>query len=148
MRTPWDGHTPDELLQARDGRRHLRDALVLTARRLDAHQGLQRTQPVRSGGRRFAAVFGAPRVSAAIRAIAACALLCGIATPGFAQLDPGVAHTWIEEMKQSPQGPFGGIGWFCVDGAVLGPRAGCSAHGGGIQHGTWSERTRQLRADE
>ena len=39
------------------------------------------------------------------------------------------------------------IGWFCVDGAVLGPRAGCSAHGGGIQHGTWSDRTRQLRGD-
>jgi hypothetical protein len=50
-------------------------------------------------------------------------------------------------MKQSPHGPFGGIGWFCIDGAVLGPRAGCSAHGGGIQHGTWSDRTRELRAD-
>ncbi len=85
-------------------------------------------------------------MSAAIRSIAACALLCGIATPALAQIDPGVARVWIEEMKQSPQGPFGGIGWFCVDGAVLGPRAGCSAHGGGIQHGTWSDRTRQLRA--
>ena len=51
-------------------------------------------------------------------------------------------------MKVSPQGPFGGIGWFCVDGAVLGPRAGCSAHGGGIQHGTWSARTLALRADD
>jgi hypothetical protein len=77
----------------------------------------------------------------------ACALLCGIATPAFAQLDPGVMRGWIEEMKQSPQGPFGGIGWFCIDGAVLGPRAGCSAHGGGIQHGTWSDRTRQLRGE-
>jgi hypothetical protein len=77
----------------------------------------------------------------------ACALLCGIAAPAFAQLDPGVMRVWIEEMKQSPKGPFGGIGWFCIDGAVLGPRAGCSAHGGGIQHGTWSDRTRQLRAD-
>jgi hypothetical protein len=77
----------------------------------------------------------------------ACAFLCGTATPAFAQLDPGVARVWIEEMKQSPQGPFGGIGWFCIDGAVLGPRAGCSARGGGIQHGTWSDRTRELRAD-
>jgi len=74
-------------------------------------------------------------------------MLCGIATPAFAQLDPGVMRVWIEEMKQSREGPFGGIGWFCIDGAVLGPRAGCSAHGGGIQHGTWSSRTLQLRAD-
>ena len=86
-------------------------------------------------------------MNAAARSIVAFALACGIATPAFAQLDPGVMHAWIEEMKQSPQGPFGGIGWFCIDGAVLGPRAGCSAHGGGIQHGTWSDRTRQLRAD-
>jgi rifampicin phosphotransferase len=50
-------------------------------------------------------------------------------------------------MKASPQGPFGGIGWFCNDGTVRGPRAGCSGHGDGIQHGTWSERTRQLRGD-
>ncbi len=74
-------------------------------------------------------------------------MLCGIATPAYAQLDPGVMRVWIEEMKQSPRGPFGGIGWFCIDGAVLGPRAGCSARGGGIQHGTWSDRTLQLRAD-
>ena len=81
------------------------------------------------------------------RALAACTLFCGIAMPASAQLDPATLRASIEAMKESPQGPFGGIGWFCVDGAVLGPRAGCSAHGGGIQHGTWSERTRQIRGD-
>lgn len=82
-----------------------------------------------------------------LRAIAALALIFA-AAPVSAQIDPSVSREWIEAMKQSPQGPFGGIGWFCNDGSVLGPRAGCSAHGGGIQHGTWSTRTLELRADD
>ncbi len=80
--------------------------------------------------------------------LVACTLFCGTATSASAQGDPTAMRAAIDAMKASPQGPFGGIGWFCIDGAVLGPRAGCSAHGGGIQHGTWSERTRQFRADD
>lgn len=73
---------------------------------------------------------------------------CGIAAGATAQpQDPSVYRGWIEEMKGSQQGPFGGIGWFCNDGTVRGPRAGCSGHGDGIQHGTWSDRTLQMRAD-
>ncbi len=50
-------------------------------------------------------------------------------------------------MKDHPRGPFRRIRWFCADGAVLPPRgAGCAEHGGGIQHGEWSETTLELRA--
>src|SRR4029453_10343501 len=68
------------------------------------------------------------------------------AVPSAAE-DASVYRSWIENMKASPQGPFGGIGWFCNDGPRRGPRPGCSGHGDGIQHGTWSEHTRQLRGD-
>lgn len=53
----------------------------------------------------------------------------------------------IEAMKVDSRGPFDQIRWFCKDGAVLLPTPGaCKPHGGGHQHGQWSERTRQLRA--
>ena len=53
---------------------------------------------------------------------------------------------WITQMKADPRGPFDGIYWFCKDGSVLPPQPyACSARGGGIQHGRWSERTRMLR---
>jgi hypothetical protein len=82
------------------------------------------------------------------RAVAFALAATALAAPGArAELPPGVTRAWIEDMKASPQGPFSGIGWFCNDGTVRGPRAGCSGHGGGIQHGVWSERTRTLRAD-
>ena len=87
-----------------------------------------------------------PWRSARVRIAIALAVVCAAASTASAQRAD--YRAWIEEMKASPQGPFGGIGWFCVDGAVLGPRAGCSAHGGGIQHGTWSQRTLELRADD
>jgi hypothetical protein len=80
-------------------------------------------------------------------------LIAGLVVVGFAtgaraqSQDPSVYRAWIEEMKSSERGPFGGIGWFCNDGTVRGPRAGCSGHGDGIQHGTWSEHTLTLRAD-
>lgn len=54
---------------------------------------------------------------------------------------------WITQMKADPRGPFDGIFWFCKDGEVLPPEPyACTTHGGGIQHGRWSERTRTLRA--
>lgn len=61
--------------------------------------------------------------------------------------DTSQYRAWIEEMKGSQRGPFNGIGWFCNDGTVRGPRAGCSGHGDGIQHGTWSQQTLELRAN-
>jgi len=82
------------------------------------------------------------------RSLLAGLIACSVAATAQAQgADPSVYRVWIEEMKSSPQGPFSGIGWFCNDGTVRGPRAGCSGHGDGIQHGTWSERTLALRGD-
>jgi len=53
---------------------------------------------------------------------------------------------WIQAMKEAERGPFSGIRWFCSDGAILPPEAyACRDHGGGHQHGEWSERTRELR---
>ena len=46
-----------------------------------------------------------------------------------------------------PRGPFSGIKWFCRDGRVLQPKDfACADKGQGWQHGEWSDRTRQLRA--
>jgi len=57
-------------------------------------------------------------------------------------------QAWIEAMKKSPKGPFQGIRWFCKDGTVQPPKAyACKDHGGGIQHGLWTEQVQQLRAD-
>ena len=54
---------------------------------------------------------------------------------------------WIVEMKDSPRGPFSAIKWFCRDGRVLPPQDyACAGKDKGWQHGEWSERTRQIRA--
>ena len=54
---------------------------------------------------------------------------------------------WIDKMKNSERGPFARIRWFCNDGSVLPPKAyACVKHGGGHQHGEWSDKTKQLRA--
>lgn len=61
--------------------------------------------------------------------------------------DAALHRQWIEDMKASPRGPFSQIRWFCKDGAVLLPTpSACKPHGGGHQHGLWSERTLALRA--
>ena len=64
-----------------------------------------------------------------------------------AELPPtDTLRVWIEEMKQAPRGPFTRIRWFCTDGTVLPPKAGaCVPHGGGIQHGEWTEQVVALR---
>lgn len=78
-------------------------------------------------------------------------LACGgLAPPLFAAPTAGNAagRAAIEAMKADPRGPFDQIRWFCKDGAVLPPTpSACKPHGGGHQHGQWSARTRQLRAD-
>ncbi len=61
--------------------------------------------------------------------------------------DAAVYRGWIEEMKAAERGPFERIRWFCNDGTVLPPKAyACEPHGGGHQHGEWSDRTVELRA--
>ena len=52
----------------------------------------------------------------------------------------------VEAMKSNPRGPFSRIRWFCNDGTILPPKAyACADHGGGRQHGEWSEDTLRLR---
>jgi hypothetical protein len=60
--------------------------------------------------------------------------------------NPTTYRTWIDEMKGSPRGPFVRIRWFCEDGSVHPPRPyACRDHGGGLQHGEWSQHALTLR---
>lgn len=53
---------------------------------------------------------------------------------------------WVEEMKGLERGPFSRLRWFCNDGTIFPPKSyACREHGGGHQHGEWSEKTRELR---
>jgi hypothetical protein len=57
-------------------------------------------------------------------------------------------RAWITQMKDDPRGPFVAIKWFCRDGRVLAPKDyACAKKGEGWQHGEWSARTRELRAN-
>lgn len=81
-----------------------------------------------------AATAAKPVVSAAVQAQAAAG-------------SPEQFRRWIAEMKEQPRGPFSGIKWFCQDGRVLAPKDyACAGAGKGWQHGEYSDRTRQIRA--
>jgi hypothetical protein len=55
---------------------------------------------------------------------------------------------WITQMKAAERGPFSRLRWFCKDGTILPPQPyGCAEHDGGHQHGEWSDKTRELRAN-
>jgi hypothetical protein len=61
--------------------------------------------------------------------------------------DTATLSGWIAEIKESPKGPFQAIKWFCRDGTVQPPKAyACGEHGGGIQHGLWTDRVVAMRA--
>lgn len=71
-------------------------------------------------------------------------LLGGWASTPAAEL--ATHRSWIAEMKDANRGPFAQIRWFCKDGSVLLPEPyACKEHGGGTQHGEWSQRTLALR---
>lgn len=54
--------------------------------------------------------------------------------------------SWVQHMKAQPRGPFKKVMWFCNDGSVLPPKPyACSEHGGGRQHGAYTERTTIMR---
>jgi rifampicin phosphotransferase len=69
------------------------------------------------------------------------------ARPAAALPDDATLRQWIVAMKESSRGPFTLVRWFCADGSVLPAQAGCAAHGGGSQHGEWSEQVTTLRAN-
>ncbi len=67
--------------------------------------------------------------------------------PVLPRADVQTMRTWIAEMKEDRRGPFENIRWYCQDGSVLEPEPyACEPHGGGIQHGAWSDRTQAIRA--
>lgn len=74
-----------------------------------------------------------------------------LAVPGTLFADAASADIskyrgWVSEMKGQERGPFSRLRWFCDDGVVMSPQAyACKDHGGGYQHGEWSEKTRELR---
>ncbi|MDG2303192.1 MAG: PEP/pyruvate-binding domain-containing protein [Candidatus Binatia bacterium] len=82
-----------------------------------------------------------------MRFVALVVLALALALPGTATALPDEAtlRVWVEEMKGAPRGPFEGLRWFCEDGTVRPARAGCSGHGGGVQHGLWNSKAKQLR---
>ncbi|WP_372592051.1 PEP/pyruvate-binding domain-containing protein [Guyparkeria sp.] len=60
--------------------------------------------------------------------------------------DPAQMRAWVDDMKDAPRGPFKRIRWFCEDGTILPPEPyACRPHGGGVQHGEWSDRTVAIR---
>ncbi|MGD9043876.1 MAG: PEP/pyruvate-binding domain-containing protein [Desulfobacterales bacterium] len=69
----------------------------------------------------------------------------------LAQDDPPDAQTmrrWVQEMKKAPRGPFKHIRWFCNDGTIQLPKEyACKEHGGGVQHGEWTDRVKILRSN-
>ena len=82
-----------------------------------------------------------------LSALVCFALLAAPAFSAWSLPSAPTLKTWIGEMKKAPKGPFQRIRWFCKDGTVQPPKAyACKDHGGGIQHGEWSERTKSLRA--
>ncbi len=79
-------------------------------------------------------------------ALLSCALVAGAAQAAGTP-DAAPARQWITQMKEGARGPFLRIRWFCKDGRVLEPKDyACAKKGEGWQHGEWSERTKQLRA--
>lgn len=60
--------------------------------------------------------------------------------------EPVVLREWVSQMKQHKRGPFKRIRWFCNDGSILPPRPyACREHGGGVQHGEWTDQVKLLR---
>lgn len=87
------------------------------------------------------------RLATLTLALALAAGTAAASTTAAPSADAARHRGWITEMKNEPRGPFSGIKWFCKDGRVLPPKDyACAAKGKGWQHGEWSDRTRQLRA--
>ena len=60
--------------------------------------------------------------------------------------DSKTLRSWVQEMKKAPRGPFTRLRWFCNDGTILPPKKyACRDHGGGVQHGEWTDRVKLMR---
>lgn len=64
------------------------------------------------------------------------------------QAEPAQYRDWIVQMKEAPRGPFSRVRWFCNDGTDWPPTPrACDGHGGGAQHGEWTDQVKAMRAD-
>ena len=62
--------------------------------------------------------------------------------------DDETLRSWVLAMKKAPRGPFKHLRWFCNDGTVLPPKEfACRDHGGGVQHGEWTDRVKLMRSN-
>ena len=62
--------------------------------------------------------------------------------------DDATLRSWVQDMKKSSRGPFKRLRWFCSDGTVLPPKEyACKDHGGGVQHGEWTDRVKLMRSN-
>ena len=62
--------------------------------------------------------------------------------------DAATLRSWVQKMKTSSRGPFQHIRWFCNDGTIQLPKEyACQDHGGGVQHGEWTDHVKFLRAN-
>lgn len=52
----------------------------------------------------------------------------------------------IEAIKLAPRGPFKYLRHYCNDGVILPPSESCDPHGGGLEHGEWTDQVAALRA--
>ncbi|MDZ7750284.1 MAG: PEP/pyruvate-binding domain-containing protein [Gammaproteobacteria bacterium] len=78
-------------------------------------------------------------------ATAALLVLSPLTTPA-ADPGDGALRAAVEAMKASARGPFARIRWFCADGTILPPEPyACREHGGGSQHGAWTDRVKTMR---
>ena len=60
--------------------------------------------------------------------------------------DDATLRSWVQAMKEAPRGPFERLRWFCNDGTILPPKEyACREHGGGVQHGQWTDRVKLMR---
>jgi hypothetical protein len=77
----------------------------------------------------------------------ALACLLAASMTGAASLPDGkILRDWVQAMKTSSRGPFKNIRWFCSDGTIQPPEEyACREHGGGVQHGQWTDRVKTLR---
>jgi phosphohistidine swiveling domain-containing protein len=81
-----------------------------------------------------------------VLALAASAtLLVTPQSPPAQAADAATMRQWIVDMKQAPRGPFANLAWFCEDGSEQPARGSCNGHGGGIQHGKWTDRVVTMR---
>lgn len=77
----------------------------------------------------------------------ATATVVSVASGRARAADTEALQAQVQAMKEAARGPFARLRWFCNDGAVLPPEPyACSARGGGVQHGEYSDTTRRIRA--